>query len=131
MRQPGSRERGAATVFVLAVAAMVLAAGAVGSAVAGVVLLRHGAARAADAAALGAAMRVAAGRDAACARAAEVAGANGAGLLACAVHDAVVTVTVRSTASGWWAWLPAVRLDARAGPVETYREQPASLDRAS
>ena len=131
MKPPGSREQGAATVLVLAVAGVVLAAGAVGSSVAEAVLLRHRAAQAADAAALGAATRVGLGDGAACARADEVAGANGARLVACVVRDAVVTVAVRSSARGWWAWMPAVRLNARAGPAETYREESAPLDPAS
>jgi secretion/DNA translocation related TadE-like protein len=122
---------GSATVLVVAVAASVLAAGAVGSALGGAVLLRHRAAAAADAAALSAAMRVGDGDSAACGRAAELARANGARLVACAVHGPVVDVSVAAAAGGWLAWLPAARLNSRAGPAETYREKPAPLDRAS
>jgi len=127
----GSRQEGSATVLVLAISAAVLAAGAIGSAVGGATLLRHRAATAADAAALGAAMQADIGVQAACARAAQLARDNRATLVACTVHGAVADVSVAVSAGGWLAWLPVVRLNARAGPAETYREKPAPLDRSS
>jgi secretion/DNA translocation related TadE-like protein len=127
----GSAQDGSATVLVLAVASALLAAGVVGSAVGGAVLLRHRAASAADAAALAAAMRADAGPGAACARGAALARANGGRLVSCSVHGPVADVSVAVSAGGWLSWLPAVRLNARAGPAETYREEPAPLDRAS
>ena len=122
---------GAATILVLAVAGAVLAAGAVVSAVGEAVLLRHRAGTAADAAALAAALRATAGPADACGRAAELARSNGASLVACDVRGAVADVSVSVDAAGWLAWLPPVRLNARGGPAETYREKPTSLDRAS
>ena len=128
---PRLRQDGAATVLVLAIACVLLAAGVVGSLLAGAILSRHRAATAADAAALGAALTAPAGAEAACARAAEVARANGATLVACTVREAIADVTVATTPTGWLTWLPAVRLNARAGPAETYREEPTPLDPAS
>lgn len=124
-------EEGSATVLVLALAASMLAAGIVASAVGGAVLVRHRAALAADAAALAAAIRLSAGDPSACTRAGELARANGATLVQCSVHAAVVDVAVTVAAAGWLAWLPPTRLNARAGPAETYGEEPAPVDRSS
>lgn len=125
------REAGAATVLVLAASAAVLAAGGVGAAMSGAVVVRHRAATAADASALGAALQAGGGQQAACARAGRLARANHARLVACTLRGGVAEVSVAAHAGGWLAWLPAVRLNARAGPAETYREEPAPLDRAS
>jgi len=127
---------GSATILVLAVAATVVSAAAVGSGLGGAMLLRHRVAAAADAAALGAAMRAVTGDPSACARAKQLARVNGATLVACTVHGSVVDVSVAASGGGWLAWLPVVRLNARAGPAdtygaETYREKPAPLDAPS
>jgi len=128
----GRRDQdGAATVFVLAVAGAVLAAGGVGSAVGEAVLLRHRAGVAADAAALAAALRATAGGEHACERAAELARRDGARLVACIVRGPIAEVSVTVSADGWLAWLPPIRLNARAGPAETYREKPTPLDMPS
>jgi len=122
---------GSATVLVLAVTGVLLAAGVVGSAFGGAVLLRHRAASAADAAALAAAIEAVAGERAACERAAAVARANGGSLVSCTMRGAVADVSVAVAANGWLGWLPAVRLSSRAGPAETYQEKRAPLDPAS
>lgn len=124
----GRNQEGAATVFVLAVAGAVLAAGGLGAAVGEAVLLRHRAGAAADAAALAAALPAAAGQGNACGRAAELTRRAGARLGSCTVRGAIAEVSVTVSADGWLAWLPPVRLNARAGPVETYREEPTPLD---
>ena len=129
MRMTGRvADQGNATVLVIAVAASVLAAGVVGSALGGAIVVRHRAATAVDAAALAAALDVAAGDEPACARAARLARANAASLAGCTFHGAVVDVSITASAGGWLGWLPTVRLNARAGPAETYREKPAPLD---
>jgi secretion/DNA translocation related TadE-like protein len=124
-------ERGAATVLVLAVAAAVLAAGVLATAAGGLVVLRHRAAVAADNAALAAALSAPVGPPAACTSAAQVARANGARLAGCTLHDAVAEVTVTAAPSAWLRWVGTVRLNARAGPAETYPDEPVPLDVAS
>jgi secretion/DNA translocation related TadE-like protein len=124
-------DQGAATVLVLAVAAAVLAAGVVATVAAGLALLRHRAAIAADNAALAAALSAPVGAPAACASAAQVARANGAQLAGCTLHDAVAEVTVTAAPGAWLSWVGAVRLNARAGPAETYPDEPVPLDVAS
>jgi secretion/DNA translocation related TadE-like protein len=131
------RERGAATVFVLAIIGVVLAAGVIAAMAAAAVLTRHRAAVAADAAALAAASTVVAGASSACGTAARVAGENGARLASCAVGGSTVEVSVAVRPPGCLAWLDRVgrlgeaRLNARAGPAETYGEKPAPLDGSS
>jgi secretion/DNA translocation related TadE-like protein len=128
-KRPG--DHGAATVLVLAVAGAVLAAGVVATAAGGLALLRHRAAVAADNAALAAAWSAPLGAPAACASAAEVARADGARLTGCMLQDAVAEVTVSASPSAWLSWVAAVRLDARAGPAETYPVESVPLDVAS
>lgn len=124
-------ERGAATLLVLAIALTVMAGGAV-AALAGVtVQLRHRGAFAADAAALAAAVRSTDGSTAACAVAAEVARADGARLTSCTVQGSVADVAVEVGLPRWLLWSAPVRLNARAGPAETYPDEPAPLDAPS
>ena len=119
---------GVATVLVLTVAVTLLALGAVGSTVAGAVLVRHRAALAADSAALAAAVDARSGQQPACLRAAALARANAARLVTCAVRGSVAEVTVAASPGGLLRWFPAVRLNARAGPADTYREKSAPVD---
>jgi len=51
----------------------------------------------------------------------ELARANHGRLVACTLRGSVADVTVSAAAGGWLGWLPAVRLNARAGPAETYQ----------
>ncbi|TFV64108.1 pilus assembly protein TadE [Geodermatophilus sp. DF01-2] len=111
-------ERGAATVWVVALSGVLAAIGVatvlVGSAVVG----RHRATGAADLAALAAAEHAVRGDPRACAVAEEVAGANGARLTGCtvgggAVVEVAVAVPVRLGPLG----VSSAEATARAGPV--------------
>ena len=95
--------------------ALTVAAGYVGSAV----IARHRAQAAADLAALGAAVRLAAGVQAACTQAMVVSRAMGSAVADCAVDGLDVVVTVEATvALGTWG-IHRARAIARAGPVQT------------
>lgn len=120
-------ERGAATVLVLAIALTVMAAGAVAALAGAAVQLRHRGAFAADAAALAAAVRSTDGSTAACAVAAEVARADAARLTSCVVRGSIADVVVEVHCPRWLPWSAPVRLNARAGPAETYPDEPAPL----
>ena len=115
-RAPGrTRERGSATVWVLAAGLLVLAAAVPAALTGAATVARHRAQAAADFAALAAAVTALEGTGAACTRADTIATANGARLVACRLVglDAVVTVVV-APAGG----LPgAAQASARAGPV--------------
>ena len=111
----------------MAVIAVVMLAGAVGTAVVEAVAVRHLAAGAADAAALAAAGRARQGSAAACAWAARVARIDGASLERCQLSGDVATVTVTAAPPPLFGWQGLARLNARAGPAETYREKPAPL----
>jgi secretion/DNA translocation related TadE-like protein len=117
-RWPPRADRGAATVWVLAVGVAFVLLGLACAAVGVAAVGRHQAQTAADLGALAGAARVLEGPAAACARAGEIAAANGGRVTACVVHgfDVVVRVevAVRLPPRG------TVRLAmarARAGPV--------------
>ena len=123
-----SRQDGSASVLVLAMMLAVLAAGCAATALAEAIDVRHQAAAAADAAALAAAADATEGAAAACGLAARVARADHAELQACELTGAVATVTVAARAQ----LLPfavggVARLNARAGPAETYRDKAAPV----
>jgi secretion/DNA translocation related TadE-like protein len=112
------RERGSATVWVLALAGVLAVVGAAAVLVAAAVTARHRAGGAADLAALAAAGRAVTGDPDACAAAAEVAHRNGARLATCTVEDgavAAVTVTVPVRLGPLGLFEATGR--ARAGPV--------------
>ncbi|SNT57346.1 helicase/secretion neighborhood TadE-like protein [Asanoa hainanensis] len=112
------RDRGAATVWVLGVGLAFVLLGLACAAVGVAAVGRHQAQTAADLGALAGAARTLEGPDAACARAAEIAGANGGRVSSCVVHGFGVVVTVEVAVR-----LPprgSVRVAtarARAGPV--------------
>ncbi|WP_203707691.1 Rv3654c family TadE-like protein [Asanoa iriomotensis] len=113
-----SADRGAATVWALAVGLSFVLLGMACAAVGVAAIGRHQAQTAADLGALAGAARAIEGPATACARAGEIAAANGARVSACTVHgfDVVVTVevSVRLPPRG------TVRIAtarARAGPV--------------
>lgn len=115
MTRPHQGERGSASVLVIAVIAVVLAATGVAVTLAQVAVARHRAAAAADLAALaGAASPIT--RDA-CAAAGEIAARNEAQLTSCTWDDGTVTVvvTVRSRIPGRADGVVTAR--ARAGPA--------------
>lgn len=106
------RDRGAATVWVVVVMAVLgVICGAV-LAMTQVVVARHRAGGAADLAALAAADRWAAGSDEACAGAGRVAAAQGARVVRCGVRGETSAVSVSSSAGRF-----TVTVRARAGPV--------------
>ena len=112
------RERGSATVWVLALAA-VLGLVATAAVLVGVaVVARHRAASAADLAALAAAGRAVSGDPSACAAAAEVARANAAELTGCSVGPgAIVEVEVSIAVRLGRLGVHTAVGRARAGPV--------------
>lgn len=115
------RDRGAASLFVLAMGLVLVAAGAAGAAVGTARVARHQARLAADTGALAGAVRAVEGRQVACARAARLVTANGARLVGCEVHglDIVVQAEVMVTPlPGLQRWVTA---RSRAGPITDLR----------
>lgn len=109
-----SRDRGSATVWAAMATTALCAVFAVILAMGQAVVARHRAGSAADLAALAAAGHALRGPEAACARAAEVAGAQGAEVVRCAVAGEIADVTARAA---FGPYAPAVR--SRAGPPDT------------
>ncbi|MEU5774878.1 Rv3654c family TadE-like protein [Streptomyces venezuelae] len=106
------RDRGAATVWVVVVMAVLgVICGAV-LAMTQVVVARHRAGGAADLAALAAADRWPAGSDAACAGAGRVAGAQGVRVVRCVIRGETSEVSVSSSAGPF-----TVTARSRAGPA--------------
>ena len=115
-RATHGRDRGGATVSVLAVGLLcVLVAASFASAGAAVVA-RHRAQSAADLAALAAAVHVTEGPDPACDHARRVASANAARLVYCRVEISDVVVTTEVRPAGMAALAGVARASARAGP---------------
>ncbi|WP_052809680.1 Rv3654c family TadE-like protein [Streptomonospora alba] len=105
---------GSATVWVLALCAVLLFVASTVVVVAGVRVDRHRAATAADLAALAGARRLAEGRGPSCAAARATAEANGAALARCRIAaDFSLHVTVRVPVRSWPGTVSA---HARAGP---------------
>ncbi|MFY1635667.1 Rv3654c family TadE-like protein [Solwaraspora sp. WMMB335] len=110
-------QRGSASLWLLAVGLLLVAAGAVGALLGAARVARHQARVAADLAALAGAAQVFDGPAASCARATELAQRNNARLTSCVVAGLDVVVTVEVPV------LPATGIDgvatahARAGPV--------------
>jgi secretion/DNA translocation related TadE-like protein len=125
-------DRGSGTVLAITVVLVILAAGGLAAALAQAVEVRHRAAVAADAGAIAAASRLADGTSGACAVAARVVSADRADLQSCTAVGSVVTVTVQVAAKlPWLGPVQTVRLNARAGPAETFGEKPAPVVPAS
>lgn len=116
LRLQSAGDRGAASIFVLAVGLVMVVAGSSGAAVGAARAARHEARTAADLGALAGAMRAVEGGAAACARAAEVVGANGSRMTSCRLEGLEIVVEVSRQIR-----LPAYRghagAVARAGPV--------------
>ena len=111
------RDRGSATVLVLAVGLVLLIAGLAGAALGAAQVARHRAQTAADLAALAGAARAVEGTGPACARAGALAAANHARLLRCARDGWEVTVTVAVTPAAVVGPDRVAVATARAGPV--------------
>ncbi|MFE7709269.1 Rv3654c family TadE-like protein [Streptomyces sp. NPDC057486] len=105
------RDRGVATVWVAVTTAALCAVFAAMLALGQVVVARHRAGGAADLAALAAADRALRGAEVACRAAAEVAEAQGATVVRCAVRGEIADVTARAR---FGPYAPEVR--SRAGP---------------
>lgn len=108
-----SRDRGAASVLVLGAAAMVLAVSVPVVLVASLLASHRQAVRAADLAALAGAQHSLVDAAEACAWAARVATANGAGLTRCSLQQGSLVVVVTRAAP--LPAVPAVTATARAG----------------
>jgi len=121
LRMPRARplasaaDRGAATVLVLGLVAVLLAMTVGGMLLASAVVASHRARLAADLAALAGAARLGDGApvDGACATAGRVAAINDADLVTCAADGLTLEVTVAVTAP---AWPEPARARAKAGP---------------
>lgn len=113
-----SKDRGSASVYVLAAAAVVLLAGMAAGVVGSAVVARHRAGAAADFGALAAASSAQRGSGSPCAVAERVVRANGARLVGCQIRgaDAIVTAAVSPAAVGD-GWGQA-QVAARAGPMD-------------
>jgi secretion/DNA translocation related TadE-like protein len=108
----GRGDRGAATLLVLAVGLVLVAAGVAGAAVGAARVGRHEARTAADLGALAGAQRAVEGQPVACAAAARFVTANGAVLISCTVRNREIVVQVAVPVAG-----RSARAAARAGPV--------------
>lgn len=112
-----SGERGSATLLASAMIAMLVVFAAGGAYLGAAVMARHRAQAAADLAALGAAGAVVSGPDAACRRAAQIAGRMRSVIAGCRVEELDVVLEVAVPVRlGRWGVGPA-RAAARAGPV--------------
>lgn len=111
----GRRERGAATLLVLAMAGVLTLLGAALAVVMAMVVAHRTAQSAADLAALAAAQAMQAGADG-CATAARIAAADAADLTACSVVGATVDVQVRVAGPGWLGETADLEARSRAGP---------------
>ena len=109
------RDRGSATLWVLAVGILLVAGGMAGALVGAARTGRQQAGAAADLGALAGAARVIEGADAACARAGQLVAANGGRLTACTVDGLDLVVSVEVLVSPLQR---AAVASARAGPVE-------------
>lgn len=116
------RDRGAATVWLLAAGLVLVAAGIAGAAVGTATVARHQAQSAADLGALAGAMRAVEGPESACARAAEIVAANRGRLASCTLVGFDLTITVDVMVSPLRGMTRTAHAAARAGPVRTPAE---------
>ena len=110
-------DRGAGTIFVLALGLLLIAAGMAGTAVGAARVGRHEARTAADLGALAGAVRVIDGPTLACARAARLVAANDAVLTSCDVADLESVIYVEVVVTPLPGLTRRARAGARAGPV--------------
>lgn len=110
------RDRGAATLLVVALAGVLLLIGAAAGVVGALVVGHRRAQAAADLAALAGAVALQSGDDP-CGAARSVAQANDATLEACVVHGSVITVDVVVAGPRWWGQDRDLTAAARAGPA--------------
>lgn len=115
------RDRGAASIFVLALGLVLVAAGLAGAAVGAARVGRHQARTAADLGALAGAARAVEGVEAACERAGRLAFANGARMVSCRLDGLELVVEVRVTVTPLPGLTRYASAAARAGPVSIPR----------
>jgi secretion/DNA translocation related TadE-like protein len=111
------RDRGAASILVLAMGLVLVAAGMAGVAVGAARVARHEARTAADLGALAGAARVMDGDAAACAEAARYVTANSARMTSCELHGREVVVHVEKSVVLMRHITRRAQAAARAGPV--------------
>jgi len=111
------RDRGAASIFVLAIGLTLLAAGMAGAAVGAARVARHEARTAADLGALAGAQRAVDGPPTACAEASRFVVANGALMTSCDVRGLEVVIFVEVPTTLLPGLNRRARAGARAGPV--------------
>nr|WP_203729730.1 Rv3654c family TadE-like protein [Actinoplanes durhamensis] len=111
------RDRGAATIFVLAVGLVFVAAGLAGASIGAARVGRHQARVAADLGALAGASEAVYGQPTACTRAERFVNANGGEMTLCAVDGLDVTVRAQVEVRPMPGLTRQAEADARAGPV--------------
>jgi secretion/DNA translocation related TadE-like protein len=111
------RDRGAASLLLLAIGLVLVAAGMAGAAVGAARVGRHEARTAADLGALAGAVRVIEGEAVACARAAELVSANGARLTSCRTDGLDIVVEAEVTITPLPGLVRRAEAAARAGPI--------------
>ena len=124
-------DRGAASILVLACAAVLAAISAVVVLTGLSVAARHHLAAVADASSLAAAAVVDAGPHVACTEAKRVAARNGASVVGCRVTGPIVTLRLTMRLSWPLTWLRPPALNSRAGPAETNTDHPGQAAAAS
>ncbi|MDG4833859.1 pilus assembly protein TadG-related protein [Solwaraspora sp. WMMD1047] len=117
VRGRSARDKGAASILVLAVGLVLVAAGLAGAAVGAARVARHQARVAADLGALAGAARTLADPAGACTAATEIVQANGGEVVACAVLGLDLELTVRVHVSPLPGLARAAEATALAGPV--------------
>ena len=124
MRTAETRDRGAASILILAIGLVLVAAATAAAAVGAARVGRHQARTAADLSALAGAARAVEGAGPACTRAREIARENQARLAACHAEGWEIVVHVEVAVTPLPGLTRYARAAARAGPVST----PAGLD---
>jgi secretion/DNA translocation related TadE-like protein len=115
-----SADGGSGTVLALTLIAAVVLTAAALAATGAAMVVRHRAAAAADAVALTAAHALAAGHGDPCGAARVAATALRTRLVRCRSIGVDVDVVVEAAAPAWLHWSGAARVNARAGPADTY-----------
>jgi secretion/DNA translocation related TadE-like protein len=116
-RKGADRDRGAASILLLALGLLLVAAGTAGAAVGSARVGRHAARTAADLGALAGAARAVEGEAVACARAGRFVAANGGQMTACTVSELEIVVRVRVEVRPLPGLIRQAEAAARAGPV--------------
>ncbi|MGX6605376.1 Rv3654c family TadE-like protein [Micromonosporaceae bacterium Da 78-11] len=111
-------DRGAASILVLAVGLLMVAAGLGGAAVGSARVARHAAQNAADLGALAGAMQAVYGEQVACARAGRFVAANDGRMTSCAVSGLEVVVRAEISVEPMSGLVRHATAVARAGPVQ-------------